>query len=304
MKANQHPDTSYYDNFAISGSEATLMVRGERHFPLMAVGAYKTSERKSASIWLATLAAILLHAVILFCFFSDTSIAETSTAETSTHTGTTEFKLSLARARKVVNEEVMPSEKTAVTVNKEEEKAENPTPSSEPEQPPTKTITSTKSPEISEKKTVQPDTNKTKKDSIPQKSVKKTEPVNAVKPAPVFNNKSDQTDDKSVHDELNQIPVSSKSADPLKSWMSALNQKVNRNKQYPRKAIRRGQEGDITLKAEISPGGELIHAEVLSGNKIFHSSSLKTLKRSLPMPPPAGMEEPFTLTLTIRYTLD
>ena len=93
-------------------------------------------------------------------------------------------------------------------------------------------------------------------------------------------------------------------ADPIKRWLSELQQRINRHRRYPRQAIKRGLEGDVRVQAVINPDGTLANAEVLSGHRIFHGDSLRSLKNALPFLPPAGTIQPVTMIFTIHYKLD
>ncbi len=92
-----------------------------------------------------------------------------------------------------------------------------------------------------------------------------------------------------------------RTASELDEWKSKLYSLINQYKRYPYQAKRRKQEGDVQLKAVISPAGHLIKAEVLSGHRLFHNNSLQALKQSMPLPPPGNSN--ISVQLNIRYRL-
>lgn len=107
----------------------------------------------------------------------------------------------------------------------------------------------------------------------------------------------------SGEEEVTQQAASSDTVHAMKAWQAELQQRINRNRHYPRQALRRGLQGDVQVKAVICPDGSLRRADVLSGHRSFKSSSLKTLNRSLPFPPPEGTKDDITITFTIRYAI-
>ena len=95
--------------------------------------------------------------------------------------------------------------------------------------------------------------------------------------------------------------LQTQTASEMEEWKSKLYSLINQYKHYPYQAKRRKQEGYVQLKAVIAGDGQLIKAEVLSGNKLFYKSSLQALKRSMPLPPPGGTD--INIRLNIRYQL-
>ncbi|MFK0572654.1 TonB family protein [Endozoicomonas sp.] len=105
-------------------------------------------------------------------------------------------------------------------------------------------------------------------------------------------------------DSTTETPAESLTRNAMKRWQSDLVQRINRQKRYPRQALRRGLEGDVKVKAMIQPDGSLAAAEILSGDKRFKTSSLQAISRALPFPPPVAVSNPITVSFTIHYSIN
>ena len=238
---------------------------------------------------------ILLHASLLF-------VPEfNSSAELSDQENATELRLTLARAQ----QPAIPPIETPTPEPIKEKPVEVPEPQRKPEpesEPAVKPVEKKKpEPVVSshkpaEKKVVKREPQKEIKPE--KKPVPKPEP----KPVPMV---PVATETKSQGEEvITQQAASANTVDEMKVWKAELQQRIQRNRQYPRQALRRGLEGDVRLRAVIRPDGTLKSAEMLSGHKSFKTSSLKTLKRSLPYPPPEWVAKDLKITFTIRYSLN
>lgn len=87
-------------------------------------------------------------------------------------------------------------------------------------------------------------------------------------------------------------------------YFNNIKNKISKNKSYPRKAVRRGIQGDVKVEFIISPTGELISFKILEGKRVFNKSIQKAINRSFPFLPPQDVfTSNITLTLTVRYTL-
>ncbi|MEA2029418.1 MAG: TonB family protein [Campylobacterota bacterium] len=87
-------------------------------------------------------------------------------------------------------------------------------------------------------------------------------------------------------------------------YFANLKRKINRNKSYPRIAKRRGMQGSVKVRFMISSSGKLLNIKILSGPKVFHSSTKSAIKRSLPYAPPKGVLKSNTpLTISVDYKL-
>jgi len=87
-------------------------------------------------------------------------------------------------------------------------------------------------------------------------------------------------------------------------YYTKIKERINRNKSYPRKALKRGIEGDVKVEFKISNTGKIISSKVIQGKKVFHKSIKKAINDSFPLLPPEGLfSQNITLTLTLRYIL-
>ena len=87
-----------------------------------------------------------------------------------------------------------------------------------------------------------------------------------------------------------------------KSWPE-LQAKINKNKMYPRIAIKRRMEGLVEIKFTISSTGKVT---ILSqkGRKVFYKSARRAVEKSFPInPTKAPIELPSTITLKLHYVL-
>jgi len=97
---------------------------------------------------------------------------------------------------------------------------------------------------------------------------------------------------------------SKKLAQKRNLYYATLKRKINRNKSYPRIAKRRGMQGSVKVRFMISSSGQLLNIKILSGPKVFHSSTKNAIKRSLPYTPPKGILKGSTpLTISVDYKL-
>ncbi|MCK5110466.1 MAG: TonB family protein [Arcobacteraceae bacterium] len=79
---------------------------------------------------------------------------------------------------------------------------------------------------------------------------------------------------------------------------------INKNKSYPKIAIRRGIQGEVKIKFTISPKGELISYKIIEGKKIFKKSVVIAIKNSFPLEAPKGLfKNNLDLFISIKYNL-
>lgn len=87
-------------------------------------------------------------------------------------------------------------------------------------------------------------------------------------------------------------------------YYTQIKQMINKNKSYPKVAVRRGIEGEIKIKFCISQKGELLSYEIIEGKKVFHTSIVKAIQKSFPIIPPKDvLSENLDLALTVQYRL-
>ncbi|WP_419534831.1 energy transducer TonB [Endozoicomonas sp.] len=222
----------------------------------------------------------------------------------SEHKGTSEFKLTLARNTKPTAPSPAPLKNTAKKEQLPSETEESNLPEKSQFTQNTKQTIATKSMsknnispsaknERAALKTAQP------KEINTSNGRDKTEPrINSSQDHLAFNNNDDGLDYST------EIPAESKQSNAITSWQSDLIQRINQQKRYPRQALRRGIEGDVTVRAIIQPDGSLVSAEMLSGDQRFKVSSLQAVSRALPFAPPASVLQPITVSFIIHYTIN
>lgn len=84
-----------------------------------------------------------------------------------------------------------------------------------------------------------------------------------------------------------------------KQYYTKIKQTIDKNKSYPRMAVKRGIEGDVKVKFTISEKGELISFNILDGKRIFKKSIVNAIKSTFPLTPPKGI---FTSNLDLSNT--
>ena len=86
-----------------------------------------------------------------------------------------------------------------------------------------------------------------------------------------------------------------------------IDKKITQNLFYPEKAKRRGIEGEIKIKIEISKDGELISYQIISkkNNLILEEASIQTLQKIFPIEELKikNAEEKFSIIITLIYEL-
>ena len=104
----------------------------------------------------------------------------------------------------------------------------------------------------------------------------------------------------------NKKRVSSKTKTSLAKKNRFLNQlraKINKNKNYPRIAQRRGMQGSVKVKFTILANGRVSNIRV-TGKKVFHKSARKAIQKSFPINAKnAPLSLPTTVNLTLRYQI-
>lgn len=87
-----------------------------------------------------------------------------------------------------------------------------------------------------------------------------------------------------------------------------IDKKITQNLFYPEKAKRRGIEGEIKIKIEISEDGELISYKIISkkNNLILEEASIQTLQKIFPIEELKikNAEENFSTIITLLYKLN
>lgn len=88
-------------------------------------------------------------------------------------------------------------------------------------------------------------------------------------------------------------------------YFSKIKNSINKNKIYPKRAIKRDMQGDVKVKFIISKYGELLNIDILDGRTIFHKSVRKAIENSFPIRPEDGLFiKDVELDLMISYRLN
>ena len=88
-------------------------------------------------------------------------------------------------------------------------------------------------------------------------------------------------------------------------YYQLIKETIQSNKEYPRKAIRRGIEGAIKVDFVISKDGKLLDINIIDGDKIFYRSTTKAIEDSFPIKLDKKIfTKDFHLTLTLIYHLN
>ena len=87
-------------------------------------------------------------------------------------------------------------------------------------------------------------------------------------------------------------------------YFTLIKQKINDNKKYPKKAVRRGIQGIVKVQFIVSKDGKLLSINILEGKKVFYKSIKRAIRDSFPINPPKDIFiKQFNVTLKIVYKL-
>lgn len=105
------------------------------------------------------------------------------------------------------------------------------------------------------------------------------------------------------------LTAESKTAMPLLNKTEQKNQliaelmrRIDQNKHYPKRALKRGIEGRVRFTLVLDRAGQLQSFEWLEGNRLFYKSTLAAIKRSLPLKLSTG-QQPLNHQLALQYTI-
>ena len=127
-----------------------------------------------------------------------------------------------------------------------------------------------------------------KKEVIKKEVIKKDTSVTTVKPVNVVNNtiqKKDNSEELRAKKNL---------------FMVLVKETINKNKVYPRVAIRRGIEGFVKIEFKLLRNGQVIDINILNGKKTFYKSTKEAISKSFPIEIPNNLKESFPMTLTLK----
>ncbi|WP_292957071.1 MULTISPECIES: energy transducer TonB [unclassified Neptuniibacter] len=144
------------------------------------------------------------------------------------------------------------------------------------------------------------------KESTAKKAVsKKATPAKASPTTPV-----QASPTKSVQASITKpLTAESKTAMPLLNKTEQKNQliaelmrRIDQNKHYPKRALKRGIEGRVRFTLVLDRAGQLQSFEWLEGNRLFYKSTLEAIKRSLPLKLSTD-QQPLNHQLALQYTI-
>ena len=146
-------------------------------------------------------------------------------------------------------------------------------------------------------------TNKKVQKHIQKKIAKKVVKKELVKP--VKNNKK-QCETKNITTKTAQKKptlVSNKLA--KQKYFSQIKSLINKNKIYPKRAIKRGIQGVVNVEFTINKNGQLVSINNLDGKSIFFKSIKKAISKTFPFAPPKGLfKKDMVLNLKLVYKLN
>ena len=105
-----------------------------------------------------------------------------------------------------------------------------------------------------------------------------------------------------------QITAGPPAAAPGPDWggyRNAVHQHLNAHKQYPPRALRRMQEGALTLELTVDAAGRVLAARLVepSGHRLLDKAGLELVRQAQPLPAlPPGVER-HTFKVPVRYAL-
>lgn len=103
---------------------------------------------------------------------------------------------------------------------------------------------------------------------------------------------------------LNHQNIIKKHKEKQNKYYTKIKETINKNKTYPRIAIKRGIEGIVKIKFTISKNGKLLSFEIVEGKRVFKKSIEKAIKSSFPLTPPKDLLTSNTsLSLTVDFRL-
>jgi len=84
--------------------------------------------------------------------------------------------------------------------------------------------------------------------------------------------------------------------------IAELMRRIDQNKHYPKRALKRGIEGRVRFTLVLDRAGQLQSFEWLEGNRLFYKSTLDAIKRSLPLKL-STEQQPLNHQLALQYQI-
>jgi len=136
------------------------------------------------------------------------------------------------------------------------------------------------------------------KPKVIEKKKKIIQPKQILVKQQIKQNKSTQKDTKIHQDTLK------KRKENQNKYYTQIKETINKNKSYPKMAIKRGIEGIVKIQFEISKDGKLLSFNIIEGKRVFKKSIEKAVKNSFPLTPPQNtLVSNTSLSLLIDYRL-
>lgn len=88
-------------------------------------------------------------------------------------------------------------------------------------------------------------------------------------------------------------------------FLAKLRETINQNKFYPNRAVKMGKEGNVQIEFTLNSKGQVNNIKILSGDKIFNESAIKSIKDSFPIDIDNTLFQfPKKFTITLVYHLE
>ena len=109
------------------------------------------------------------------------------------------------------------------------------------------------------------------------------------------------THNPALHEESAQRPNEKSAAELKNEHFAELVKRIDKHKQYPRRAQKRNIEGQVSFILHLDSQGKLQNFEWINGNRLFYKSTLEAVRNSLPLPLPKGLNKmKYSLSLSYR----
>ena len=141
-------------------------------------------------------------------------------------------------------------------------------------------------------------TKKIKPKVVEKKKKKVSKPKQIVVKQQIKQNKS------VLKNTINHQDILKKRKENQNKYYTQIKETINKNKSYPKIAVKRGIEGLVKIKFTISKNGELLSFNIIEGKRVFKKSITESVKNSFPLTPPKDVLTSNTsLSLMIDYRL-
>ena len=98
------------------------------------------------------------------------------------------------------------------------------------------------------------------------------------------------------------MPLLNNETEQKNLLIAELMRRIDQNKHYPKRALKRGIEGRVRFTLVLDRAGQLQSFEWLEGNRLFYKSTLAAIKRSLPLKL-STEQQPLSHQLALQYQI-